>query len=169
VNTVVVYFSKFGNTQMVAEEIAEALRLAGAVRVINSAALKAQDFMGADLVVMGTPTHNMSLPKAVRPIFDLLPKRSLKSIPVAAFDTSYKMADRNTPEWLARFTAAPKLARKLRRLGGKQVVAPETFHVKDREGPLYEGELERAARWAQSLVERLKGRSRQRDVQQQAA
>ncbi len=45
--------------------------------------------------------------------------------------------------FLARFTAAMKLNRVLRKLGGKQVVPPETFHVVNNVGLLYVGELER--------------------------
>ncbi len=35
-NTLVVYFSKFGNTQKVAEAVAETLESEGAVRVIST-------------------------------------------------------------------------------------------------------------------------------------
>ena len=58
---------------------------------------------------------------------------------MAAFDTSYKMSG-----FMARFTAAKKLDEKLRKLGGRRVVSPETFHVVACEGPLVEGELDRA-------------------------
>jgi flavodoxin len=152
-NAVVVYFSKFGNTQMVAEAIAETLRPEGAVRVISSEMLREENFKGIDLVVMGTPTHNMNLPKAVRPVFDALPKRALKGIPVAAFDTSYKMS-----WWLTHFTAAKRLSKKLRKLGGKRLLPPETFHVTGREGPLYDGEIERAKEWAALIIERRKSK-----------
>lgn len=145
-NVLVVYFSKFGNTRKVAETIGESLSAAGSVRVISSDQLAASDLADADLVVMGSPTHRMNLPDAVRPVFDGLPRRALRGTPVAAFDTSYKMS-----WWLAHFTAARRLAKKLRKLGGKQVVPPETFHVMEREGPLYDGELERVQRWAESI------------------
>lgn len=149
-NVLVVFFSKFGNTRKVAETIGESLGAAGSVRVISSEQLTASDLADADLVVMGSPTHRMNLPEAVRPVFDGLPRRVLRGTPVAAFDTSYKMS-----RWLAHFTAARKLAKKLRKLGGKQIVSPETFHVMEREGPLYDGELERAKRWAESIGGRL--------------
>jgi flavodoxin len=155
VNILVVYFSKFGNTKQVAEAIGEVLGSEGAVRLLDADQLTPDALRNIDLVVMGSPTHNMNLPKAVRPILNTLPRRILRKTPVAAFDTSYKMSDRNTPEFLARFTAAPKLARALRKLGGKRIIPPETFHVKDREGPLYEGEIERARAWGMSILERL--------------
>lgn len=45
--------------------------------------------------------------------------------------------------FLARFTAAKKLNKVLRKLVGKQVAPPETFHVVNHEGLLFVGELER--------------------------
>jgi hypothetical protein len=101
-------------------------------------------------VVMGSPTHRMNLPEAVRPVFEALPRRILRKTPVAAFDTSYKMS-----AFLARFTASKRLDRSLRKLGGKRVVPPETFHVVEKQGPLYDGEIDRAKVWAASILERL--------------
>ena len=150
-HALIVYFSKFGNTQMLAEAIAEKLAGNGGVRTINSDELTANDLKDADLIVMGSPTHNMNLPKSVKPVFERLPRRILPGTPVAAFDTSYKMS-----WWLNQFTASKRLAKKLRKLGGKLVVPPEIFHVTEREGPLYEGEIERAQTWAASILERVK-------------
>ena len=115
--------------------------------------VEAMKFFGTghvDLVVFGSPTHNMNLPKAIQPVFERLPKRLLPGTPVAAFDTSYKMS-----AILARFTAAKRLAKKLRKIGGKCIISPETFYVMEREGPLYEGEIERAQDWAGSILKRI--------------
>ena len=144
--TLIVYFSKFGNTHLIAEAITETLFVAGAARLLSADQLTAADLEGIDLLVMGTPTHNMNLPKAVRPVLASLPKRVLKGVPFAAFDTSYKMS-----WWLNHFTAGKRLSRVLRKLGGKQIVLPETFLVMKREGPLYEGELDRAYQWADTV------------------
>jgi flavodoxin len=152
-NAIVVYFSKFGNTQKIAETIAEELKREASVRVINSEELTASALGNVDLVIMGTPTHNMNLPKSVRPVFERLPRRILPKTPIAAFDTSYKMSP-----FLSRFTAAKKLVQKLRKLGGKRIVPPETFHVMEREGPLYEGELDRARDWTLLILDKLNGR-----------
>jgi flavodoxin len=148
-NGLVVYYSRFGNTQRVAEAIAETLAPEGVVRVVSTDQLTPSDLSEVDLVVMGSPTHRMSLPEAVRPVLEALPKRVLHGASVAVFDTSYKMS-----ALLGRFTAAPKLARKLRKLGGRQVVPPETFHVAGREGPLYDSEIERAKTWAETILAR---------------
>jgi flavodoxin len=146
-NGLVVYYSRFGNTERVAEMIAGTLASDGTVRVISTDQLTTSDLSEADLVVMGSPTHRMNLPEEVRAVLEPLPKRVLRGVPVAAFDTSYRMS-----ALLARFTAARKLARKLRKLGGTQIVPPETFHVVEREGPLYEGEIGRAQAWAETVA-----------------
>ena len=155
INALVAYHSEFGNTQQVAEAIAGVLQGAGAARSLSAEQLTAADLQNVDLVVMGTPTHKMNLPEAVRPVLEGLPKRSLRGMPVAAFDTSYRMS-----AFLARFTAAKRIDKKLRKLGGKRLVPPETFHVEhNHEGPLYGGEIERAEIWAASILVRLNGQS----------
>lgn len=146
-NSLVVYFSRFGNTRKIAETIGQALRSAGEVRVISTDQLTAADFLESDLVVMGAPTHNMTMPKAVHAWFTTIPRHTLPGTPVAAFDTSLRLS-----RWLSPFTAGRKLARKLHRIGGKHIVPPESFYVTAREGPLYEGEVERARAWAVTLL-----------------
>ncbi len=142
-NALVIYFSMFGHTQEIAETIASTL---GSARVVSLDAITVSDLEEADLVVMGSPTHRMNLPEAVRLALNALPRRILHGTPVAAFDTSYKIS-----RWLTPFTAAKRLNHKLRQLGGKPVVPPETFYVMERKGPLYDGEIERAQAWADQL------------------
>jgi flavodoxin len=148
-NALVVYYSKFGNTKRVAEAIAETWQSAGSIRVMSADQLTALDINNVDLLVVGTPTHVANLPKELRPILEALPKRVLKGVRVAAFDTSYKM------NWfVSLFTAAKPLSRNLRRLGGKQIVPPRSFFVVEKQGPLYEGEIERAKTWAETILAR---------------
>jgi len=150
----IVYFSKFGNTQNVAKAIAEKLDSLGSSRAVAFEQVDFSQLQEMDLLVMGAPTHRMNLPDALRQAFESWPRLCLRGIPVAAFDTSYKMS-----WWLARFTAARKLDRRLRKLGGKRVAGPETFYVEGREGPLYDGEIERAQAWAAAIYEQLASRA----------
>jgi flavodoxin len=152
----VVYHSLYGNTKQVAEAIAEVFQEADAARAISADGLTVKELEGMDVVVMGTPTHKMNLPEALRPVLEGLSKQALAGVPIAAFDTSYEMS-----AFLARFTAAKRIDRKLRKLGGKRLVPPETFHVhRHHEGPLFDGEIERAEDWAESMLVRLDGRRR---------
>jgi flavodoxin len=152
-NALVVYHSQFGNTREVADAIVDVLRDAGVARACSADRLTAADLQDVDLMVMGTPTHKMNLPEAVRPVLKDLPRGILGGVSIAAFDTSYEMS-----ALLARFTAARRIDRKLRKLGGRRLVRPETFHVEHHhEGPLCDGEIERAKYWAESIVQQIDG------------
>jgi flavodoxin len=147
----IVYYSKFGNTQKIAEAIAAKLAHEADVVVMRFEELASADLQDADLIVVGSPTQQMSLPQPVRDALAALPPDSLRDTPTAAFDTSHE-----TSEWLAWLTAANKLERRLAELGGRPIVQPETFHVMEREGPLEEGELERARLWVDLILEALR-------------
>jgi flavodoxin len=161
-NALVVYHSRFGNTKRVAEEIADTLRSSGSVRVMPADELPSADIDDIDLLVAGTPTHVANLPKDLRPVLDALPKRMLAGVQVAAFDTSYKMN-----RFVSLFTAARPLARKLQRLGGKRAVSPQSFFVVEKQGPLHEGEIERARGWAETIRARMRAASRRGHVRLQ--
>jgi flavodoxin len=153
----VVYYSKFGHTQMVAEAIANELTRiyqsksshGDPVHIMSFQNAEPDSFNGLDLLVMGTPTHNMNLPKDICHLFDQLPRKCLKGSAFAVFDTSYQLSN-----FLGRFTASKRLSRKLKKSGGRRLLLPETFIVLDREGPLADGELERAATWAGEIASR---------------
>ena len=148
-NTLVVYASLFGNTQKIADAIAETVEEAGPTRLIDIKELTAADLSDIDLLVMGCPVHNANVPRDVRDAIRALPKRSLSGVKMATFDTRYVESN---PAFNA---AAPKLAARLRRLGGTLIATPEAFYIeKSHEGPLIKGEIERAEAWATSLVEK---------------
>jgi hypothetical protein len=67
----------------------------------------------------------------------------------AAFDTRIDKSPALTG------SAARGIAKRLRRRGFTVVADPESFFVDDAEGPLAEGELERAREWGASLRSKL--------------
>jgi flavodoxin len=157
--TLIVYFSKFGNTRRIAEAVAEVMRQAGDVRVVSIDQLAASDFDGADLVIVGSPTHGFTVPQEVRAVLEAFPQGSLSGRSMAAFDTT-------VGTWpLSRMRASPKLLGQLSRLGGKPIAQPETFFTRARNPQktgeidlLRGGELERARQWAGELLDRVKSR-----------
>jgi len=152
--TLIVYFSKFGNTRRLAEAIAEVTKQAGETHAISIDQLAASSFEGVDLVVMGSPTHGFTVPQEVRSVLGSLPQGILAGKSVAAFDTTVK------PWPLRLMRASPKLLRQLHGLGGKPVAPPQTFYVQTRNlqktgeiDLLLEGEIDRARQWAGKIVE----------------
>jgi flavodoxin len=155
--TLIVYFSKFGNTKKLAQAIAETMRQAGDARVVSIEQLIGSDFEGVDFVVMGSPTHGFTVPEGVRSALAALPPAILAGKSVAAFDTTVR------PWPLRLFRASPKLLRQLSQLGGKPVARPQTFFVQTHSTQgtgehhlLLEGQIDRARDWAHEILKQLK-------------
>lgn len=145
--SLVIFYSRFGNTEQVAKAMAGALAELGLAEAMTLEELTTDRLEGVDLIIAGSPTHNMRLPDSVKAATQELPKGCLNRKMVAAFDTSYRMN-----ALLARFTAARPLLRRLKRLGGREAAPAETFFVEGREGPLEAGEVERAQAWASAIA-----------------
>ncbi len=143
--TCVVYDSVYGNTEKVAKAIGDAIP--GEVEVIRAGQADLTALNTSDLVIVGSPTHAGRPTKSVSALLAGLPIDGLKGKAVAAFDTRVESR-------LARIFgyAAPRIAAKLAGKGGVSKGSPEGFIVDGKEGPLREGELERAAVWAKGIV-----------------
>jgi len=150
VNTLIVCDSEFGNTYRIAEAIAEVMRGEGPVRLLRAKEFGSSALEGIDLMLVGGPTHRHTVSKRLKAVLKDMPRKALRGMLVAAFDTRYRM-----PRWKSG-SAALAVARKLRSRGGRQAVPPESFFVVAREGPLEDGEIERAMEWAVSICISLK-------------
>lgn len=151
-NVLIIYDSMYGNTEKIARAIGEAVT--GDVQVLHAGEVSNNDVKSVDLLVAGSPTQGFRATKPVQAFIDGIPKDALKNKKVAAFDT--RMPETEVSKGL-RFImkmggyAAPRIAGALKKKGGKPVMPPEGFLVKGKEGPLKEGELERAAGWAKEI------------------
>lgn len=139
--TTVLYWSRSGNTQLVAEAIADSLRPSGAVDVMQVETAEVDP--RTDLLIVGAPTEGHGMPAVVKASLDRLPR--LSGMRVAAFDTRL-----NWPLWLSG-SAGRGIADRLQEAGGRLVAPVENFIV-TREPKLHEGEIARARQWAQTLV-----------------
>ena len=152
----VVYDSKFGNTEKVAQAIGAALTSKGEVAVLNVADARPEQLAGVDLLLVGSPTWGSRPTPAITRWLKALPTRCLKGVRVAGFDTRGDMSQVTSRFVLhlvgfLGFAAAP-ISDRLAKKGGIAAVPPEGFIVVNREGPLKEGEQERAAEWADKIV-----------------
>ncbi len=145
-NILIVYDSQYGNTEQVAHAIGEAARFAGPVRFLRVEPDIPVPIGEADLLIIGSPTQGWQPTPAMRALLATLGPEMPPDLAVVCFDTRFKK-----PRWLTG-SAARSIERTFRALGIAPVVPPESFFVGGREGPLLEGELDRAAGWAWALL-----------------
>ena len=157
--TLVVYDSMYGNTAAVAGAIGDALRGQADVRVVPVAEATPDVLAEAELLFVGSPTQRFRPLPAIIALLAGLPRGSLADARVAAFDTRIVIAEAHSAvlSFFVRLLgpsayAAPRIERTLRRAGGRAVLPAEGFIVVGTEGPLAEGELERATRWARDAA-----------------
>lgn len=167
----VVYESMFGNTEQVARQVADGLAGHGDVEVREVSEAPAQPDERLDLVVLGGPTHAFSMSRVstredahrqgathgevsggLREWLAGLASGSHHPS-VAAFDTRVTKV-RRIPG-----SAARKAARVARQLGYPVSEPPESFYVLDTDGPLADGELERARAWGDLVGAHLEARA----------
>ncbi len=160
----VVVESLFGNSAAIADAVAEGAQAAGAVvgvtRVADAPSEVAPD---VDLLVLGGPTHAFSMtrpstraeahtkfgaPDAAQGIREWIGRASPRSdLPVVTFDT------RVEKRWVPG-SAAKSAAAALRGHGFGHAERGPTFFVHGVEGPLADGELDRARAWGRELAAR---------------
>ncbi|MFC3898377.1 flavodoxin family protein [Lentzea rhizosphaerae] len=155
----VVFESMFGNTELVAEAVAEGLRSGMAVDVVEVGS--APPVLGdeVELLVVGGPTHAFSMSRpgtradaakqgadaqvaagtGLREWVDQVGKGSARPA-VVAFDTKVKRP--RLPGSAARAALT-----RLRRAGFRALEPAENFYVDGTKGPLVDGELDRARNW----------------------
>lgn len=168
--TVIVYESMFGNTAHIARKVADGLAQAGSSTMLADVLeVGPNDLAGADLVVVGAPTHAFSLSRpstredAVRQGAD--PSHSAFGVrewldtlvgafpvaedrpQVAVFDTRVEKV-RRLPG-----SAAKRAAKVLRAHGFEVLDRPTSFYVADVQGPTTFGEFDHAREWGTSLYE----------------
>jgi len=152
----VVYDSAYGNTEKIAQAIGSALGAPPDVEVRRAGDVQPAQLAGLRLLVVGSPTQKFTLLPAVGDFLQRIPKDGLRGIRVAAFDTRANLDEVNSSllRTLAGWFgfAAEKIAGRLKKKGGTEAGPPGTFFVKGTEGPLAEGELERAAAWARGIA-----------------
>jgi len=164
----VVYESMYGNTHVVASNVADGLRATHEVTLVPVAGATADLVAAADLLVVGGPTHMHGLPSAgsrrvaaqaaAKPgsglsldlaasgpgVYDLLKRLGDRPALAAAYDTRIN----GVPAFTGR--ASRIIGRLLKRHGYGLIAAPESFLV----GPqstLLDGATARARRWGAEL------------------
>ena len=87
-----------------------------------------------------------------------LPAGKLQNVRTGAFDTRMSQEEINAGpfflKWLINWQgyAAEPIAKALAGVGGRQAVEPAGFLVHGQEGPIHDGEIDRAVAWAKQMT-----------------
>ena len=154
--TLIIYDSFFSNTEQIAQAIGKALASRMEVEILKVDNVKPEQFTGLKLLIVGSPTRAFKPTPAINKLLRRIPNHGLEGVKVSAFDTRISMSDINSRilPVIVRLLgyAAKPIAARLKKKEGELVIPPEGFFVEGKEGPLKEGELERAAGWAEKIM-----------------
>lgn len=155
----VIYDSWYGNTEAIARAIAGSLREQCAVHLQKAGVTQPAD-IADDLLIVGGPTQKHRMSPAMSDFLDRLPRRSLRAVRAASFDTRYRLS-----RWLAG-SAAFEISRSLKHAGAVMIDEPQSFFIamdrppegtkrRHEQEQLEPGEIERARKWAAELYARV--------------
>ncbi|HOW91792.1 MAG TPA: flavodoxin domain-containing protein [Anaerolineaceae bacterium] len=153
-NALVIYDSVFGNTERIARSIAAALGEDTVAQ--NVSAVTAADLNGIDILFVGSPTRGFKPTPAITAFLASLPADALKGVKAAAFDTRIPLDSIKNPIFrliVKKGGYADRIiAKALAAKGAALAIPSDGFIVLASEGPLKEGERDRAAVWARSII-----------------
>jgi len=154
----VIYDSFFGNTERIARSIGNGLGPSEDVGIVRVGDVRPEQLAGLKLLIVGSPTRAFSPSPAIKKFLKSIPKNVLKGVKVAAFDTRITNEEIDSAVFILRIFvnifgyAAKPISDRLVKKGGQLIAPPEGFFVQGMEGPLKEGELERASDWAKQII-----------------
>lgn len=137
----VIFDSNFGNTKKIAKTIAE--KLETDTKVLSVSDFNIKELEGIKLLVVGSPVNAWRPTEKILKFLADLSEDFLKGIKAASFDTKMRS--------FLSGDASKKISRKLEKAGAEIVVEPQAFIVKGSKGPLFDGEIEKAEKWAASI------------------
>jgi flavodoxin I len=152
--TMVIYDSVFGNTEKIAKAIGEGV----VAQVVQVNSVKSEDLAGVELLLVGSPTRGFRPTDGMKKFLKELPSGSLKGVKVGGFDTRMDVdeVDNKVLTFMEKIFgyAAEPIVKALVQKGGRQIIPPAGFIVKASEGPLRDGELERAREWGKEAAKK---------------
>lgn len=158
----IVYESFYGNTRAVAEAIRNALATKMETHMVNIITMPPDFSERPELIVVGSATRGFRPCPATIEWLKSLSPFDLEGTMVAAFDTRIALPSikNGVVRWLVKTGgfAAADIQRGLVRSGGAVVAKATGFDVADKEGPLLDGELERAYNWGLTIAVKAKER-----------
>ena len=158
---IIVYDTSYGNTKKIAETIVETLKESGIeVDLFYVKDVKKLSAKNYDFFVLGSPTKFGTMSFTVKFFLGKVKSEEWMNKPFAVFDTenpeNIERARLENKEW----SAAEKIAEKLREKKMNQLLPVLKTLVFGQKGPLKEGEIERTKGYAKELAIKLKEEKR---------
>jgi flavodoxin len=156
----VLFRSHYGNTKRVAEGIAEQSTSMGHEAVVQDVRQKLPDLQGFDFVMVGSPTRFARADGKASGALKQLRKKGFTGKPVVVFDTYGPVPTDPKELEKSRKWLYPGAAGKMQKLAEEQGlnVYPETLRCEvqgNMKGPLAEHQLEKAALFTKTFIEKL--------------
>jgi flavodoxin I len=153
---VVIYDSKYGNTEKIAQALEQEVEKHDQGKLLTINDVSQSEIRSADLILVGSPTQGGAPTKSMKQFLESLPQDALEGKLVAAFDTRFD--DRVQKLFLRLLMkligyASPRISTRLQSKGGELASDPVGFIVQDKAGPLKQGEIERATIWVDDILE----------------
>jgi flavodoxin len=152
--TLIIYDSAYGNTEKIARAMAAAMTPADEVALLRAGEANPSELSLINLLIVGSPTQGGRPTPPIQDFLGKIPANALENVGVASFDTRFSVQDQGFGlRILMRLLgfAAGRIATSMQTKGGVLATPPEGFIVEGKEGPLKQGELERAASWVASV------------------
>lgn len=158
----VAYDTKYGNTQRVAELIADGLKAAGAETVVeNMKKVNFDEVGGFDAILMGSPNHFGGRPtRTFKKFVDKLRKADLTAKSLAAFDTYMGQKDEQEVIYPGGVEFQKALRRMEAHLKDKlphlKLISPGlSIAVGGMKGPILDAELPKCNEFGQKIATQL--------------
>ena len=154
---IVIYDTSHGNTKKIAETITETLKVSDIdIDLFDVKEVKKLNTNDYNFIVLGSPTKFGTMSFAIKFFLGKVKSEEWMNKPFASFDTenpeNVEQSRIENKEW----SAAEKIAAKLKEKKMKQLLPVLKALVLGQKGPLVEGEIDRAKNYAKELATKLK-------------
>jgi len=142
---IIIFDTKFGNTQVIADAICDGMKEVGFndVKVQNGNYTIPEELRDADVWIFGSPTHMRGTTRNFKKLLKWIKKEQPLGKMGVAFDTRLEGSSTG---------AANKIADAMEKNGVKLIHEPAPFTVVANEGPLASGEESRAVTLGRRIV-----------------
>jgi len=147
VKAIIVYESKYGNTRLVGETIAEGMKVPEMdITPKEVREVKPEEAVGYDVIIIGSPNHMGQQVGSIKKFIDRLGKLNLSEKYAAVFDT-YMMKDYEK--------AVKKMEKQIsEKIPDLKLALPGvSIKVLNMKGPVAEGELSKAKEFGAKIVQ----------------